>query len=92
MQREIAETITVQALGWLVANDELLSVFLGASGASLEDLRTGATDPALLGAVVDFLMMDDEWVLAFCHDAAIPPERLAEAREALPGGERVHWT
>ena len=92
MQREAAETIAVQALGWLAGNEELLPVFLGSSGASVEDLRAGATDPAFLVSVLDFLMIDDDWILDFCNDVAILPARVGEARAAMPGGESVHWT
>ena len=87
-----AETVALQALAWLAANEDLLPVFLGASGASEADLRASASDPVFLGAVLDFLMMDDAWVMAFCDAHALPYERLMEARQALPGGAQVNWT
>ena len=77
---------------WLAANDDLLPVFLGSSGASEGDLRERAADPQILGAVLDFLMMDDAWVVAFCDHVAVPYEHLMAARAALPGGEQVNWT
>ena len=87
-----AEVLGIKALGWLAANEELLPVFMGASGASLSDLRDRAQDPDFLGAVLDFLLMDDAWVMAFCESATLPYEKLAEARAALPGGQQMHWT
>ncbi|CUH75282.1 hypothetical protein TRM7557_00309 [Tritonibacter multivorans] len=87
-----AEVLGIKALGWLAANEELLPVFLGASGASLSDLRDRAQDPDFLGAVLDFLLMDDAWVMGFCESETLPYERLAEARAALPGGQQMHWT
>lgn len=87
-----AETVGAQALAWLAGQDDLLGVFLGASGLSSGDLRTRMADPEMLGAVLDFVMMDDSWVVAFCdahHHAYDVPAR---ARTALPGGEQVHWT
>ena len=87
-----AEVLSLKALSWLAGNDELLPVFLGASGASLSDLRDRVNDPAFLGAVLDFLLMDDAWVMAFCDIEALPYSALVEARAALPGGEQVHWT
>jgi hypothetical protein len=51
-----------------------------------------ASDPIFLGAVLDFLMMDDAWVIGFCDHLSIPYERIMQARAALPGGEQVHWT
>lgn len=87
-----AEAIALQAVAWLVGNDDLLPVFLGATGASEHDLRNQLKDPAFLSAVLDFLLMDDAWVIACAEAQQIPPDRLAIARAALPGGEQTHWT
>ncbi len=90
--RESAETLALQALGWLAANDDLLPVFLGSTGASEADVRARAEDPVFLGAVLDFLMLDDAWVIGFCDAQALPYARIMQARAALPGGEQVNWT
>ena len=37
-KQESAETLALDAMGWLVANDEILSVFLDSSGTSAGDL------------------------------------------------------
>ena len=92
MQRDAAETVGLRALAWLAGNDELLPVFLGSTGASLDDLRAGAGEPAFLGSVLDFVMMDDAWVVAFCDAAGLAYEAPMRARAALPGGGQVHWT
>lgn len=92
MGPEAAETVGINALGWLAANDDLRSVFLGATGAQLEDLRASASDPIFLASVLDFLMMDDAWVIAFCDDAGLKYETPMRARQAMPGAEQVHWT
>ncbi|MBV7394126.1 DUF3572 domain-containing protein [Mameliella sediminis] len=92
LSRETAETIGLQAVAWLAGNDELLPVFLGATGASQEDFRTGLQDPEFQGAVLDFLLMDDAWVMAFCQAADLQPQEPMAARMALPGGASVHWT
>ncbi|MFV0490895.1 MAG: DUF3572 domain-containing protein [Pseudorhodobacter sp.] len=90
--QESAEILALKALGWLAADDELLPVFLGSSGAAQEDLARGAQDPAFLGAVLDFLLLDDDWIVAFCDSAGLPYEAPASARAALPGGAQTHWT
>ena len=90
--RESAEVTALQALGWLAANEDLLPVFLGSTGAAVEDMRTLAGEPVFLGSVLDFLMMDDAWVVQFCDAAALPYEAVMQARAALPGGDQVHWT
>ena len=90
--QDAAETLALQALGWLAANEDLLPVFLGSTGAGEGDLKTRASDPVFLGAVLDFLMMDDAWVMAFCDAHALPYDRIMQARAVLPGGEQVNWT
>ena len=92
MNRESAETLALQVVGWLVGNDELLPVFLGATGASEADLKERVGDPEFLSSVLDFLMMDDAWVVAFCDAGGMAYETPMVARQALPGGDQVHWT
>ncbi len=92
MQRDSAETLALRALAWLAGNEELLPLFLGSTGASAEDLRNQAGDPEFLGAVLDFLLMDDAWVVACCDAIGVRYETLAQARGALPGGMQTHWT
>ena len=91
-KQEAAETFALQALAWLAANDDLMPVFMGETGVGADDLRGQATDPAFLGAVLDFLMMNDEWVISFCDSIHAPYDRIMQARQALPGGEQVNWT
>lgn len=90
--RESAETLGLKILGWLASNDELLPVFQGSTGASETDIRSGATDGVFLGAVMDFVMMDDAWVVQCCDSLGLGYDSLYQARQALPGGEQVNWT
>jgi len=92
MTQDRAETVALTCLGWLAANDDLLPVFLGATGATENDLRDRAADSEFLGSVLDFVMMDDAWVMAFCTGAGLAPEVPMQARAALPGGTQVNWT
>jgi hypothetical protein len=92
MTRESAETVALQALGWLAGNEELWPVFLGATGASEADLRTRAAEAEFLGAVLDFVMMDDEWVVGFCDAQGHKYDVPMRARAALPGGQEMSWT
>lgn len=91
-ERDNAEILALDVLGWLVTQEDLLSTFQGATGLGTSDLKGRAAEPELLGAVMDFLLMDDAWVMSYCDSAKIPYDRLAQARAQLPGGEQVHWT
>lgn len=91
-EQDRAEMVALQALGWMAGNDAVLEAFLGATGASVGDLRDGAGDPAFLGALLDFIMMDDVWVVSFCDSAGLAYDAPMRARAALPGGAQMHWT
>ncbi|MCV2863560.1 DUF3572 domain-containing protein [Defluviimonas sp. WL0075] len=82
---EAAETVALHALGWIAGNDELLPVFLGASGLRPADLLGRAAEPEVLASVLDFLLMDDAWVIACCDGAGLGYQSLRRARQALPG-------
>lgn len=92
LTQESAETIGLQAVAWLASNDELCPIFMGATGASEGDFRQGLEDPAFQGSVLDFLLMDDGWVMAFCDSAGLGYDQPMQARAVLPGGGTVHWT
>ena len=92
MTPEQAEIHAIQALGWLTSQEELLPVFLGSTGASVDDLRARATEPEFQIALLDFIMMDDAWVVQMCDALNWPYEQVQVVRQSLPGGAQVHWT
>ena len=92
MTPEAAQVVAIQALAWLVGNDELLPVFMGSTGISAEDLKARVEDTSLLVSVMDFILMEDQRVLDFCEVAGFDPHKLQYVRYTLPGGEMVHWT
>jgi hypothetical protein len=90
--RESAETLALRVLGFLAGQENLLSVFLEASGCGAADLAEAAQDPQFLSAVLDFLLMEDRWVLDFAGFEGISPEAVLRARALLPGGDLPNWT
>jgi hypothetical protein len=91
-RQETAETLALQALGWLLSQPEELGGFLSASGAAPGDLAHLARDPVFLAALVDYLLETDDRVLACTKDLGLPATALGEARQGLPGGRDPHWT
>jgi len=89
---ETAEDIALRALAWIASDPERASAFMGASGLTMDRLRDSAGDPAFLGAVLDFVLMDDASVLALADELPRPPEDVLRARGGLPGGALPHWT
>lgn len=89
---EAAETLALQALAWLVGNEELLPVFLGSTGVGEDELRDRAGESDFLASVLDFLMMDDAWVVGFCDATNTPYEDPMKAQAVLSGKAQMHWT
>lgn len=92
MKNEAAETVALDALGWILGKDDLVGVFLGSTGLTEGDLRARAGDPEVLAAVLDFLLMDDRWITGFCDSRGLGYDAPMRARAVLPGGEQVNWT
>ncbi|KEP69800.1 hypothetical protein DL1_01870 [Thioclava dalianensis] len=92
MQHDSAHILAIRSLGWLVSNETLIDGFLAHTGASQEDLRAQAGDPDFLCGVLDYLMLNDQWVLDCAADLAVAPEDLAGARTVLGRGDQRHWT
>ena len=92
MTEEMAETVALQALAWLVADQELVDVFLGRTGASIEDLRANAGSRETSMAVLDFLVMNDAWVEAVSTAQGWGHETVLTARAVLLGEAGMQWT
>lgn len=92
MTRDLAETIALEALAWLVGHDELGPVFLGSTGASAGELADRASEEAFQLSVLEFLTLDDAWVTGFCDAAGRAYELPMQARAALAGPAGMHWT
>lgn len=89
--REAAETLALQALAVIVADEDLLPRFLALTGSGPDDLRQRINDADFLGAVLDFVLWDDAMVQRVAEAAGVNPEAVMIARAKLPGGQ-VDWT
>src|ERR1043166_6341830 len=83
--REAAESIAIQALGFLAANPQQLARFLQLSGLDPGRIRAAAADPAFLAGVLEHVASDESLLVAFAAEAAIKPEDVARARSILSG-------
>lgn len=90
--QDAAETIALQALAHIAADEDRIAAFLALTGLSVDELRKAAGDAHVLGGVLDFLLGDEASLLAFCETHDMAPDMPGRARRALPGGEEVHWT
>ncbi len=92
MTPDAAQVLALQALGWIASDDEVFPQFLVATGLGAGDLRARAGEAEVQAAVLDFLLQDDRWVVAFCDAGGHPYTAPQAARAALPGGTETFWT
>lgn len=92
MKRETAQTLAIEALGWLASNDEIGPLFMGSTGTSAADMAARADDPDYQLSVLEFLTMDDGWIQAFCDAQGHPYDAPMTARLVLAGPAAGHWT
>lgn len=81
--RQIAEIVAIQALSFVAGEPERLGLFLAESGLGPDTLRSAATDPQFLAAVLDFVLRDDAMVTAFAKSVELDPTNVAAARQVL---------
>ena len=92
MDKEIAETRALEVLTWVLSEDDLIQVFMGATGASQNDLRSNTLSHEFLISILDFVLMDDNWVFSCSKFLSIDPSQIGIIRSSLDGGREVSWT
>jgi uncharacterized protein DUF3572 len=91
VNQEQAETLALEALQFIVSDDAIMSALSAQTGMGPEDLRQSASDPVVLGALLDFLLDDERRTVSFCEAFGIDPELPGRARLALPGATAGIW-
>ena len=66
-----------------MADEDRASRLLALTGLTPEALREGLGDPAVLGAVLEFLCGHEADLVAAAHELGVEPQALAAAREKL---------
>jgi hypothetical protein len=92
MDKEIAETRALEVLTWVLSKDDLIQVFMGATGASQDDMRSNTLSHEFLISILDFVLMNDSWVISCSEYLSIEPSQIQIIRLSLDGGEEVNWT
>jgi hypothetical protein len=89
LPRESAETLAIQALGFVAEDPERLAGFFAATGIVLEQIRTAARQPGFLIGVLEHMLGDESLLIAFATSTGIDPAEVARAHSAL-GGQQGH--
>ena len=92
MTSQEAEIYALKVTNWLISNQDLLDVFMSSTGVSEATIKSDFHHGVFLAAILDFLLLDDKWVIAACDAMQLEPDAMHSARLMLPGGEKVNWT
>lgn len=77
------QALALGALGWVLSDGPRAERLLALTGMTADTLRAGLTDPAVLGAVLDFLGAHEPDLLAASEHLGVAPQALIAARDAL---------
>jgi hypothetical protein len=83
--RQAAETLAIQALGFIAEDPARLALFLEATGIPGNQIRTAAREPGFLGGVLEHMLGNESLLTAFADSAGIDPADIARALRALGG-------
>jgi len=86
--REAAESLAVQALGYLAQEPERLGRFLALTGIAPDQIRTAAAESGFLAGVLAYLAQDETLLVRFAAEAGVPPGTVERARALLAGHDR----
>lgn len=90
--QEDPESTAIAVLGWLAQEPDMLARFLALTGVQPSEMRSAASDPGFLGAMLDFILQHEPTLMAFCSATETQPEVVAAAyyhyvRPGLDSGE-----
>ncbi len=80
-----AETLAIQALGFLASEPERIGPFLATTGLDPANLRAVAAEPGFLAAVLEHIGSSDSLLLEFAGNLRLNPEIVAQACRRLGG-------
>jgi len=78
-----AQTLALNALGWIIVDEERASRFLSLTGLTPDELRASLGYPSTLSAVLDYLCGHEPDLIAAAEAIGCTPQDLVAARERL---------
>lgn len=77
------QALALAALGWVLSDEDRAMRLLALTGLTPDALRAGLGNPAVLGAVIDFLGAHEPDLVAAAEALGVRPQELAAAGEKL---------
>ncbi|MTH77477.1 DUF3572 domain-containing protein [Paracoccus aestuariivivens] len=82
-----ARAIADAGFSHIAGDSDLVAAFMAQSGTDVAGLTAMAGRPEFAQFVLDFLLEQDQRVLAFAQSAGLAPQRVVMARAVLGGGD-----
>lgn len=76
-------TIAIAALSHFATDEKLLSRFFALTGLNPHSLREAASRPGFTAGILDFVLQDEQLLVAVADAQDIAPEAVAAARQSL---------
>lgn len=92
MIEDSAETLALQALGWIAADEDRLVAFLRLSGLSIDELQAKAGQRSTLIGVLEFLLSRESDLLACMEELGEQPTAPARAHRTLTGQQQEYYS
>jgi hypothetical protein len=86
MNRDVAETLAIQAIAHIAGDDELLSGLLAQTGMDITDLRAGIGSTEVQAGALEFLLSHEPFLMRFVEANGCAPDLPARAHLELSGG------
>ena len=80
---ENAEILALEALSWLAGQEGGLERFLAASGSDVDTLKAAAGSPDTARALLEFMLANEDLLLAFCEATSTKPQAIHTALRHL---------
>ncbi len=78
-----ADIIALQALGWVLQDQDRAERLLALTGLDPRELRSGLEDPAMLASLLGFLANHEPDLVACADAIGVAPAKLAAAADQL---------
>jgi hypothetical protein len=89
MHQELAQTIALQAITFICADEQRMNTLFSQSGLGLNELKSSISQPDFQAGILDFLLSFEDILLDFAAQHNMKPEDIVRARQALPGGQHL---
>ena len=84
--RDEDETTTLLVVGWIVGEQRRAERLLSLTGLQPDAIRSGLTNPAILKAMLDFIIDHEPDLIACANDLHLDPGALVRIRDRLVDG------